>query len=288
MLEALPKAAFSALASSQFLKRVASRYGMRRPGSFARRFIAGETVAEAIDAARVCVCRACRDAHVYSTSPRQAIRPPAPTSSDRRDRARRIGRLARWLATPASMSIARPASTTCGASSMRRPARFFVRMTGLALPTRRSARSIWNIGCRVGFVIIICRSAKDIDIDAQRARAAGEGCARGGRCLSAKAEVDAVRRADARELLRRIRHRHTIGDDRRHDVRDTHRVSQMAANLDALWHLALQTKLSADLAQISSACRSAEWFPSSLRQLGKGPPAVVRFTQLFRRKAVPG
>jgi proline dehydrogenase len=52
MLEALPRAAFSMLAASDALKHVASRYGMRRPGSFARRFIAGETVAEAIDAAR--------------------------------------------------------------------------------------------------------------------------------------------------------------------------------------------------------------------------------------------
>ncbi len=53
MLDALPKAAFSVLASSGTLKRLASRYGMRRPGSFARRFIAGETVAEAIAAARL-------------------------------------------------------------------------------------------------------------------------------------------------------------------------------------------------------------------------------------------
>ena len=52
ILEALPKAAFSFLASSPTLKRLASRYGMRRPGSFARRFIAGESVAEAISAAR--------------------------------------------------------------------------------------------------------------------------------------------------------------------------------------------------------------------------------------------
>jgi hypothetical protein len=43
MLDALPKTAFSVLASSHTLKRLASRYGMRRPGSFARRFIAGET-----------------------------------------------------------------------------------------------------------------------------------------------------------------------------------------------------------------------------------------------------
>ena len=52
MLDALPRAAFSMLAGSGALKHLASRYGMRRPGSFARRFIAGETVAEAIEAAR--------------------------------------------------------------------------------------------------------------------------------------------------------------------------------------------------------------------------------------------
>lgn len=52
MFDALPKALFAALASSGSIKRLASRYGMRRPGSFARRFIAGETVGEAIAAAR--------------------------------------------------------------------------------------------------------------------------------------------------------------------------------------------------------------------------------------------
>jgi proline dehydrogenase len=53
MLDALPKAAFSVLAGSSVLKRMASRYGMRNPGSFARRFIAGESVGEAIAAARI-------------------------------------------------------------------------------------------------------------------------------------------------------------------------------------------------------------------------------------------
>ena len=53
MLDALPRAAFTALASSSLLKRLASRYGMRHPDSFARRFIAGESVYEAIAAARV-------------------------------------------------------------------------------------------------------------------------------------------------------------------------------------------------------------------------------------------
>ncbi len=52
MLEAIPKAFFHLLAGSQGLKSLASRYGMRSPRSFARRFIAGETLEEAIEAAR--------------------------------------------------------------------------------------------------------------------------------------------------------------------------------------------------------------------------------------------
>jgi proline dehydrogenase len=46
------KALFFALSRSKALKRLASRYGMSSPDSFARRFIAGETVEEAIRDAR--------------------------------------------------------------------------------------------------------------------------------------------------------------------------------------------------------------------------------------------
>jgi len=52
MLDSASKAFFHTLAQSRSLKSLASRYGMRSPRSFARRFIAGEQVAEAIEAAR--------------------------------------------------------------------------------------------------------------------------------------------------------------------------------------------------------------------------------------------
>ena len=52
MIDHASKAFFHALAGSQGLKHLASRYGMRRPNSFARRFIAGETIDEAIAGAR--------------------------------------------------------------------------------------------------------------------------------------------------------------------------------------------------------------------------------------------
>src|ERR671918_1247726 len=52
MIDSATKAFFHALASSQFLKRLASQYGMSAERGFARRFIAGESVEEAIQAAR--------------------------------------------------------------------------------------------------------------------------------------------------------------------------------------------------------------------------------------------
>jgi len=52
MFDTASKAFFHLLAAIPPLKTLASRYGMRRPSSFARRFIAGETTAEAIKASK--------------------------------------------------------------------------------------------------------------------------------------------------------------------------------------------------------------------------------------------
>ena len=52
MLDHTSKAFFHLLAKSRILKTLTSRYGMRGADSFARRFIAGETPAEAVEAAR--------------------------------------------------------------------------------------------------------------------------------------------------------------------------------------------------------------------------------------------
>jgi proline dehydrogenase len=60
MLDALSKSIFHVLAASDGLKRLASTYGMRKPTSFARRFIAGESIHEAIDAARAVQARGMR------------------------------------------------------------------------------------------------------------------------------------------------------------------------------------------------------------------------------------
>ena len=52
MIDRASKTFFHLLAKSSVLNTMASRYGLRRPRSFAGRFIAGETVADAIAAAR--------------------------------------------------------------------------------------------------------------------------------------------------------------------------------------------------------------------------------------------
>jgi proline dehydrogenase len=52
MLQTVSKTFFHLLAGNQTLKSLASRYGMRGGSGFARRFIAGESVPEAIEAAR--------------------------------------------------------------------------------------------------------------------------------------------------------------------------------------------------------------------------------------------
>jgi proline dehydrogenase len=57
MFDVASKAFFHLLAGIPPLKNVASRFGMRRPTSFARRFIAGETTPEAIEAARAIEAR---------------------------------------------------------------------------------------------------------------------------------------------------------------------------------------------------------------------------------------
>jgi proline dehydrogenase len=57
VLDNASKVFFHLLARSALLKQLAGRYGMRKPTSFARRFIAGEGVEEAIEAARTVEAR---------------------------------------------------------------------------------------------------------------------------------------------------------------------------------------------------------------------------------------
>lgn len=177
MLDALPKAAFSVLASSHSLKRLASRYGMRRPGSFARRFIAGETIAEAIEAARQIERQGLL---VTLDQLGESV-----SSADEAARATRIyiemigeiaragvGRNVSLKLTQLGLDVDR---ATC-VDNLRRildaatPGQFFVRIDMENSPytdaTLDTFETVWNIGYRnIGTVIqsALKRSAKDIE-----------------------------------------------------------------------------------------------------------------------------
>jgi proline dehydrogenase len=177
MLDALPKAAFSLLASSHSLKRLASRYGMRRPGSFARRFIAGESIEEAIEAARQI-----EQQGLMITLDLLGESVASPEEAGRATRAyietvgaierAGVGRNISLKLTQLGLDVDR---ATC-IDNLRRildaatPGGFFVRIDMENSPytdaTFATFETVWNIGYRnVGMVIqsYLKRSAKDVE-----------------------------------------------------------------------------------------------------------------------------
>jgi proline dehydrogenase len=176
MLDSLPKAAFSMLAASGAIKHLASRYGMRRPDSFARRFIAGETVAEAIEAARLIerdgllITLDLLGESVLSTdAARDATRSYVETVGEIERSG--IGRNISIKLTQLGLDIDRATSI----DNLRRildaasPGGFFIRidMEGSAYTTQTldAFETLWQIGYRnVGVVIQSClrRSERDV------------------------------------------------------------------------------------------------------------------------------
>ena len=177
MLDALPKTAFSLLASSHTLKRLASRYGMRREGSFARRFIAGESATEAIAAARII--------EQQGLSVTLDLLGESVATTEEASRATRayvdviteiekagVGRNISLKLTQLGLDIDR---ATC-VDNLRRileaatPGGFFVRIDMENSPytdaTLEAFETVWNIGCRnVGVVIqsYLKRSPADVE-----------------------------------------------------------------------------------------------------------------------------
>jgi len=177
MLDALPKTGFSLLASSNTLKRLASRYGMRRPGSFARRFIAGETVPEAIDAAHIIEQQGLTVTldllgESVSTVEEAARATRAYIEMIGEIEKAGVGRNISLKLTQLGLDIDR---ATC-VDNLRRildaatPGGFFVRIDMENSPytdaTMEVFETVWNIGCRnVGMVIqsYLKRSKADIE-----------------------------------------------------------------------------------------------------------------------------
>jgi proline dehydrogenase len=314
ILEALPKAAFSFLASSNALKRLASRYGMRRPGSFARRFIAGESVAEAIDAAR--------QIELQGMMVTLDLLGESVSSSDEAAMATRgyldavavieragIGRNISLKLTQLGLDVDR---ATC-IDNLRRildtsaKAGFFVRVDMENSPytdlTLEVLETVWNIGYRnVGTVIqsYLKRSARDID----RLNALGvrvrlvKGAYREPRevAYQQKSEVDAA----FIELMRVLLRAGTYPAIATHDpamieattaFSTQQRISKDKFEFQMLY--GVRRDLQNSLAGQGYPFRvyvpfGKEWFPYFMRRLGERPANVGFIVRSMLRERRPG
>ncbi|HUF46629.1 MAG TPA: proline dehydrogenase family protein, partial [Vicinamibacterales bacterium] len=177
MVDAVSRAAFTALGSSALLKRVASRYGMRQPGSFARRFVAGESVSEAIAAARALESEgyvvtldllgesvASTEAAAAATAAYVAIMADIARAGITRNLSVKLTQLGLDVDTATAIDNLRRVLDAAGA------AEFVVRIdmegSAYATATLQAFETVWGIGYRnVGVVIqsYLKRSADDVD-----------------------------------------------------------------------------------------------------------------------------
>jgi proline dehydrogenase len=311
MLDALPKTAFSVLASSHTLKRLASRYGMRRPGSFARRFIAGEAVPEAIDAARqiehqgLMVTLDLLGESVTSTEDATRATHAYVDMIGEIERAG-VDRNISLKLTQLGLDVDR---ATC-IDNLRRildasaPAGFFVRIDMENSPytdaTLDALETVWNIGCRnVGTVIqsYLKRSPADIErLNRLGARVRlVKGAYREPREVAYQQKAD-VDRAFV-ELMQQLMERGTYPAIATHDpamidatcaFADRQHIAQDRFEFQMLY--GIRRDLQADLSKRGYRFRvyvpfGKEWFPYFMRRLGERP-ANVGFVvrSIFREK----
>ena len=300
MLDALPKAAFAVLASSGLLKRLASRYGMRRPNSFARRFIAGETAAEAIDAARqleqqgLLVTLDLLGEGVSSTEDATTATRAYADVLTEVERAG-VGRNISLKLTQLGLGVDR---ATC-VDNLRRildvatPGGFFVRIDMENSPytdtTLDVFETVWKIGYRnVGVVIqsYLRRSAADVErLNAMGARVRlVKGAYREPRdvAFQKKAEVDTA----YVELMKVLLVKGTYPAIATHDVAmieatkafaEEQRLARDAFEFQMLYGIRrdLQASLTADGYRVRAYVPfGREWFPYIMRRLGERPANV--------------
>jgi proline dehydrogenase len=314
MFEALPKAAFSVLASSLWLKRLASRYGMRRPGSFARRFIAGETVAEAIEAARAIEAQGLTitldllgESVSSGDEALRATRAYADTVAQIEQSG--VGRNISLKLTQLGLDIDR---ATC-VDNLRRildvatPGGFFVRIDMENSPYTSATldifETVWSIGYRnVGVVIqsYLKRSPADVEhLNAMGARVRlVKGAYREPRevAYQLKTEVDAAFIDLMRALLRNgtspaiATHDPAMVDATRKFAADQ-RIPSTAFEFQMLYGIRrdLQASLSAEGYPFRVYVPfGKEWFPYFMRRLGERPAnAGFVLRSLFREKQTP-
>jgi proline dehydrogenase len=314
MFDTLSKATFSMLASSGLLKKAASRYGMRHPHSFARRFVAGETVAEAMAAAHQ-LERQGLVVTIDLLGERMTAPGPALAATQayvdviKTAAAEGISRNLSVKLTQIGLDVDRATAT----DHLRRildaaeRADFFVRidMEGSAYTeqTFEIFNSLWNIGCRnIGAVVQAClrRSAADVKhLNALGARVRlVKGAYREPRDVAyqKKDEVDAQYRALMETLLVHgtypaIATHDPELIDAAQQFTAAHRIDKSRFEFQMLF--GIRRDLQTSLAAAGHPFRvylpfGKEWFPYFMRRLGERP-ANVGFVlkNLIREDANP-
>ena len=300
MIDTLSRATFSMLAASGLLKRVASRYGMREPHSFARRFVAGESLEEALDAARA-LERQGLTVTIDRLGEQVTEREPALAATRayigviRAAAAAGISRNISVKLTQLGLDIDRATST----DNLRRvldaadQADFFVRIdmedSAHTDETLDTAESLWNIGCR-NLGIVIQSALRRSPADVRRFNALGmrvrlvKGAYREPKDVAYqhKEEVD----AQFRELMQLLLTEGTYPAIATHDptlIAETREfatrqgVSPDKFEFQLLF--GIRRDLQASLVRAGHPVRiyvpfGQEWFPYFMRRLGERPANV--------------
>lgn len=300
MIDTLSRATFSMLAASGLLKRVASRYGMREPHSFARRFVAGESLEEALDAARA-LERQGLTVTIDRLGEQVTEREPALAATRayigviRAAAAAGISRNISVKLTQLGLDIDRATST----DNLRRvldaadQADFFVRIdmedSAHTDETLDTAESLWNIGCR-NLGIVIQSALRRSPADVRRFNALGmrvrlvKGAYREPKDVAYqhKEEVD----AQFRELMQLLLTEGTYPAIATHDpalITETQAFAERQGvardRFEFQLLFGIRRDLQASLVRAGHPVRiyvpfGQEWFPYFMRRLGERPANV--------------
>jgi len=299
MLDNASKALFHLLAGSTTLKNITSRYGMRHPSSFARRFIAGETVAEAIEAARAVEARGLLQTLDFLGEGITTLDEAAAASRDYLAvvdavRAAGIGRNLSLKLTQLGLDVDRAVATDNLRGILNRADGFFVRIdmesSAYTAATLQVFETLWQQGHRqVGVVLQadLRRTASDvermIELGARVRLVKGAYREPATVAFQRKSEVDAA----FRHLMERLLLAGHYPAIATHDVRMIEHAKRYAAangigsdrfEFQMLYGIRrdLQTTLAADGYRVRVYIPfGRQWFPYFMRRLGERPANIA-------------
>jgi proline dehydrogenase len=299
MVENASKAFFHLLARSKYLQRLASRYGMRKPSSFARRFIAGESVEEAIAAARAVEAQGLMQTLDYLG---ESIGSLADADLATREYlgvidavvAANIGRNLSLKLTQIGLAVDRASTVDNLRRILDRATGFFVRIdmesSEYTDSTLRIFETLWNQGYR-HMGVVLQADLRRTEADMERINQLGarirlvKGAYREGKAVAfqKKAEVDAA----FAHLLRRLLVEGNYPAIATHDpslldlarrYADELNVSQDRFEFQMLYGIRrdLQARLHAQGYRVRVYIPfGRQWFPYFMRRLGERPANVA-------------